>query len=115
MQGQIEDSAYQEARRQSDGDSVVVGVNRFTADESESLPVLELDPELEANQKLVLAGWRERRVQEDVEANLDVVVSTARTNENLMPAIKDALSSGATVGEVSDSLREVFGQYRPAG
>ncbi len=112
MQGQIEDSAYRDARRQSDGESVVVGVNRFTADESEPLPVLEVDPKLEAGQRLVVAAWREARDQSAVESAIEVVASTAATTQNLMPVIKDALSSGATVGEVSDALRGVFGQYR---
>ena len=112
MQGQIEDSAYRDAKRQSDGESVVVGVNRFTADDSEPLPVLAVGPELEAGQRLAVANWREGRDQSAVETAIEVVASTAATTQNLMPAIKDALSSGATVGEISDALRGVFGQYR---
>jgi len=115
MQGQIEDSAYREARRQSDGESVVVGVNRFTADETEPLPILEIDPELEASQKLAVTNWREGRDQAAVESAVEVVAQTAVTTKNLMPDIKTALAAGATVGEISDALRQVFGQYRPTG
>ena len=115
MQSQIEDSAYRDARRQNDGESVLVGVNRFTANEDEPLPVLEVDQALEAGQKEAVATWRENRDQGAVETALEIVGSTATTTQNLMPVIKVALLSGATVGEVSDSLGRVFGRYRPTG
>jgi methylmalonyl-CoA mutase N-terminal domain/subunit len=113
MQSQIEDSAYRDARRQNDGESVLVGVNRFTANEDEPLPVLEVDQALEAGQKEAVATWRENRDQGAVETALEIVGSTATTTQNLMPVIKVALLSGATVGEVSDALGRVFGRYRP--
>jgi methylmalonyl-CoA mutase N-terminal domain/subunit len=115
MQSQIEDSAYRDARRQNDGESVLVGVNRFTANEDEPLPVLEVDQALEAGQKEAVATWRENRDQGAVETALEIVGSTATTTQNLMPVIKVALLSGATVGEVSDALGRVFGRYRPTG
>lgn len=115
MQAQIEDSAYRDARGQSDGDSVVVGVNRFTANEDVPLPILEVDPELEAGQKQAVSAWRASRDQPAVDAAVGVVITTAGTSQNLMPTIKEALLRGATVGEISDALRRVFGQYRPTG
>ncbi len=113
MQGQIEDSAYREAQRQGSGESVVVGVNRFTSDESEPIPVLDIDPALEESQKDSVEAWRAERDQIGVASALSHVGAVAATDQNLMVAIKDALAVGATVGEVSDSLREVFGVYRP--
>ena len=115
MQGQIEDSAYREARRQGSGESVVIGVNRFTSDESEPIPVLDIDPALEESQKDSVRAWRAGRDQDGVASALSQVGAVAATEENLMVAIKDALGVGATVGEISDSLRDVFGVYRPTG
>ena len=115
MAGQIEDSAYREARRQSEGESVVVGVNRFTDDVTGETRLLEVDPALEAAQIESLSAWRSARDQGVVEAELESVRSGAAGDANVMPAIKAALGAGATIGEVSDVLRDVFGVYRPAG
>ncbi len=115
MQGQIEDSAYREARRQGSGESVVIGVNRFTSDESEPIPVLDIDPALEESQKDSVKAWRAERDQDAVSSALSQVGAVAATDENLMVSIKDALGVGATVGEISDALRGVFGVYRPSG
>jgi methylmalonyl-CoA mutase N-terminal domain/subunit len=113
MQARIEDSAYREARRQGDGTSVVVGVNRFVSDGGETIPVLEIDPAREEEQRRRLAGWRAARDQAAVEAALDELGEQAVTELNLLPVMKTALREGATVGEVSDRLRSVFGLYRP--
>ena len=115
MQQKIEDSAYREAKRQGSGDSVVVGVNRFVSEESEPVPVLEVDPELEESQKSALRTRRESRDSSSVETALDSVSAAAKDDINLMRPIKEALAVGTTVGEVSDALRAVFGQFRPAG
>jgi methylmalonyl-CoA mutase N-terminal domain/subunit len=114
MQARIEESAYTEAKRQSDGESVVVGVNRFVSQGGEAIPVLEIDPALEEDQRQRLAGWRADRDQGVVDADLDHLQDLAATESNLLPAMKTALRSGATIGEVSDRLRLVFGLYRPA-
>jgi methylmalonyl-CoA mutase, N-terminal domain len=115
MQSQIEESAYQEARRQSSGESVVVGVNRFAGDGGEPIPVLDVDPELESRQTESLRRHREGRDQGSVEDALDRVAEVARSTENLMPAMREAMLAGATIGEVSDALRSVFGAHRPTG
>ncbi|MEX1037243.1 MAG: methylmalonyl-CoA mutase family protein [Acidimicrobiia bacterium] len=114
MQGEIEESAYQEARRQSDGSSVVVGMNKFASTSETPVPALEVDPQLEAAQVERTRMWREQRDSGVVESGLEDLSATARTSENLLPPMKEALRSGATVGEVSDALRSVFGVYRPA-
>ncbi len=113
MQSQIEESAYREAQRQSTGESVVVGVNRYATDEGEQVPVLDVDPSLEAEQKQRVDAWREARDQEALAGFLHKVEETARGDANLLYPMKDALEAGATVGEVSDVLRQVFGQHRP--
>ncbi|REK18942.1 MAG: methylmalonyl-CoA mutase [Actinobacteria bacterium] len=114
MQAQIEESAYAEARRQSDGSSVVVGMNRFTVDEERPIPVLEVDPALEEAQVKRTVEWRSSRDNDAVQGALSQLGTKAATDANLLPPMKDALRAGATVGEISDALREVFGIYRPS-
>jgi methylmalonyl-CoA mutase N-terminal domain/subunit len=113
MQSQIEDSAYREARRQSEGGSVVVGVNRFQASADSEVPVLEVDPSLEEGQRNRLGQWRTGRSDVATQTALDEVEAGAQTDSNLLPVMKAALASGGTLGEVSDRLRNVFGSHRP--
>lgn len=115
MQAQIEDSAYREAQRQSAGQSVVVGVNRYESADTETVPVLDVDPSLEASQKDDLARHRAERNEARVGVTLEVVAEVAASERNLMPPMRDALAAGATIGEVSDVLRDVFGVHRPTG
>jgi methylmalonyl-CoA mutase N-terminal domain/subunit len=113
MQARIEESAYREARRQSEGSSAVVGVNKFVSDDDAPIPALEVDPSLERDQVRRLDEWRDRRDQGAVEAALGSLGELAGIETNLLPALKTALAAGATVGEVSDRLRSVFGVHRP--
>ncbi len=115
MQAQIEESAYQEAVRQSSGESVVVGVNRFTGAEVPDVPVLEIDPSLEADQKRRLDDWRTGRDETLVTKLVDEVGGAAVGSDNLLYPMREALASGATVGEVSAALARVFGRYRATG
>ncbi|MEX1092186.1 MAG: methylmalonyl-CoA mutase family protein [Acidimicrobiia bacterium] len=115
MQGEIEEAAYQEAKRQSDGSSVVVGMNKFASAKDAPIPVLDVDPELEAAQIERTRRWREQRDTAEVESAIEALTGTAATSDNLLPPMKEALRVGATVGEVSDALRGVFGVFRPGG
>ncbi|HEY5685070.1 MAG TPA: methylmalonyl-CoA mutase family protein, partial [Acidimicrobiia bacterium] len=72
-----------------------------------------VDPALEDSQRARLADWRAVRDQPGVDAALGAVEQTARTERNLLPPMREALAAGATVGEVSNALRLVFGVYRP--
>lgn len=114
MQSRIEESAYAEARRQTSGDSVVVGVNRFVT-ESGAVPVLEVDPGLESGQRERLNDWRSRRDRARLDSALAAVGDTAAGTGNLLYPMKQALAAGATVGEVSSAMREVFGSHCPSG
>jgi methylmalonyl-CoA mutase N-terminal domain/subunit len=113
MQQQIEDAAYEEARRQETGQSAVVGVNRFVDTAGAKVPAMVLDPSLEPGQRQRLASWKDGRDQVAVTSALTTLTESARTAGNLLPVMKEALILGATVGEVSDALREVFGVHRP--
>jgi methylmalonyl-CoA mutase, N-terminal domain len=114
MQAQIEDAAYAEARRQADGSGVVVGVNRYATGGGAAIPVLEVDPALEEEQRRRLAGWRAGRDEPAVGSALGDLQDQAEGDGNLLTPMKVALRHGATVGEVSNRLRAVFGVYRPA-
>ena len=115
MQARIEESAYREARRQESGESVVVGVNRFADEAAEEIEPLAVDPLLERRQQEELAARKSARDGEAVAKALTAVEETARGEDNLLYPMKEALAAGATVGEVSDALREVFGRHRPSG
>jgi len=113
MSAQIEESAYREAQRQSAGASVVVGMNMFESYAGEEPPVLTIDPALEEGQRRALQEWRTARNNESVESALDTLEAEAGGDHNLLYPIKEALHAGASVGEVSERLRRVFGSYRP--
>jgi methylmalonyl-CoA mutase N-terminal domain/subunit len=113
MKREIEESAYRIAQTTESGERVVVGVNRFTDEAGEGAEVYELDPELQERQWERLAKLRKERDQGAVDAALKAVEETARGRDNLLPSMREALAAHATLGEVSDALREVFGEYEP--
>jgi methylmalonyl-CoA mutase N-terminal domain/subunit len=114
VQRMIEDSAYGEALRQASGESVVVGLNRFTEGSDQDIPTLELDPELESRQAAHTAAVRSGRDAAAVESALAEVHRVATDGGNLLYPMKTALGLRATLGEVSAVLENVFGRYRPA-
>ena len=112
-QSQIEEAAYAEARRQEQGESVVVGVNRFVDGSEQEVATLRVDPQLEIDQVARLCEWREDRPSAEVDARLVQLTEAARGTANLLDPLKEALAVGATVGECSGALGSVFGSYRP--
>jgi methylmalonyl-CoA mutase N-terminal domain/subunit len=92
---------------------VLVGVNKFTVEERTETPVLKIDPERERSQVQRLTKFKAARDASQVAAALDDVRAAARGSENLLYPMKAALKANATLGEVSDALRDVFGVYRP--
>jgi len=113
QKAEIERSAYRVARQIDDGERVVVGVNRFILDEEEYYEPLRVDPDIEAKQATKLATLRAGRDQAAVDAALKDVQSAARGTDNVLYPLKEALRLKATVGEVCDALRDVWGIYRP--
>ena len=112
QQGQIEDAAYATARAVDNDEQGVVGVNRFVADEDVDTPVMAVDPALEQSQRAAVSQVRATRDDDAVATALTGLEQAARSDANLLPPMKAALAALATVGEVSDVLREVFGTYR---
>jgi methylmalonyl-CoA mutase N-terminal domain/subunit len=115
MQHEIESAAYGYAKAVDDGEKVVVGVNKFTEDAGEPTPVFPIDPELQISQVARTRRVREERDQSGVNAALADVRAAAQGTQNLLVPIKEALRRMATLGEVSDVLRDEFGIYQPGG
>jgi len=92
----------------------VVGVNRFQSADEEPYQPLRVDPSIEADQARRLAELRASRSAAEVTAALDQVRAAATGDENLLYPMREALRLRATVGEVSDALRDVWGMYRPS-
>jgi len=111
VQHEIDRAAYDYQRKVESGEQTVVGVNRFTVDEPASVPVLRIDPELERQQVERVGQVLARRDAQEVRETLEQVERAARTDENLMPHIIRAVEGLATLGEISDRLRVVFGEY----
>jgi methylmalonyl-CoA mutase N-terminal domain/subunit len=111
IQNEIQGAAYQYQREIETGERIVVGVNRFQQ-EDRADPTFRLDPALEKSQVERLRQVRASRSQTQVEEKLAALERAARCSDNLMPAIFDAAGAYVTVGEISDRLRTVFGEYR---
>ena len=89
-----------------------MGVNAYTEDDPSDVDIAQADPQVEAAQVDRLQRVRAERDNEAVDAALATVTATAQTDANLLPPIITAVKARATVGEISDALREVFGEYR---
>jgi methylmalonyl-CoA mutase N-terminal domain/subunit len=113
QKAEIERSAYQVARQIDVGERVVVGVNRFQLEEEDPYEPLQMDPAIEVTQAARLTALRAGRDQKAVDAALDKVQTVARGTGNVLIPLKEALRLRATVGEVCDALRDVWGVYRP--
>ena len=112
VQREIERAAYEYQRGVESGEQVVVGLNRFTSDEAATVPLLKIDSELETKQVERLNRVRAQRDARQTNELLGEVERSARTDENLMPHIVRAVEGFATLGEISDRLRAVFGEYK---
>ncbi len=110
MQAEIEQAAYDYQLALEEERAIVVGVNRFTQEEEERPALLRVDPEVGRQQAAKLAALRLRRNNERVEQTLSALQRGAEGTENLMPLIVDAVEAYATLGEISNALRHVFGE-----
>ncbi len=114
VQQEIQNAAYEYQQAVDQGDAVVVGVNRFEVEEEKPIPIQKIDPALEPKQIERVRALRARRDAGPWKAALQGVEDTARSGENVMPRILAAVEAYATVGEISDAMRKVFGEYREA-
>ncbi len=114
IQSEIQNAAYAFQQAVERGETIVVGVNKFRQAEENPPATFRMDPALEQQQVERLRDMRASRSAAEVERALASLESAARGTDNLMPRILDACAVSATVGEISDRLRGVFGEYREA-
>ncbi|WP_135533664.1 acyl-CoA mutase large subunit family protein [Halostella pelagica] len=115
VQRQIQDTAFERQEEIEEGDRIIVGVNEFETDEEPEMDIQEVTEEDERRQIDRLETAKSDRDDEETEAALAALREAAEGDENVMPYIVDAVKAYATVGEVCDVLRDVFGEHRPGG
>jgi len=112
VQREIQESAYRYQRAIENQDAIVVGVNRFQTEEERPISTLQINPDLERAQVERVRAVRDRRDSASVETALDRLEEAARLTENLMPHILKSVEAYATVGEISNRLRGIWGEYK---
>ena len=113
QKAEIERSAYRVTREIDAGERVVVGVNKFTVPSDDPYELLPVNPALEQEQARRLATLRSERDADEFRRRLDDLKKAATGSQNLLVPLREALRHRATVGEVCDALREVWGTYQP--
>jgi len=111
VQREVQDAAYRAQQAIDAGHEIVVGVNRFTDGQPPSIETFRLDPDVERDQKARVAAVRASRSASAWESALAGVERAARGSDNLVPPILTAVEAKATVGEISDTMRRVFGEH----
>jgi methylmalonyl-CoA mutase N-terminal domain/subunit len=112
VQREIQESAYRYQRAIESQEEIVVGVNKFQVDEEQRMQTLRIDPALEQAQVERLRALRARRNSKQTAAALEGLERAASSDENLLPRILECVESFATVGEISNALRRVWGEYK---
>src|SRR5216110_657079 len=114
IQREIQNSAYEYQRAIESKEVIVVGVNQFQSEAASKIKTLRVDPAIERRQVERLRALRDRRNARATEASLMKLEASARGDENVLPRILDCVENLATVGEISNRLRGVWGEYREA-
>jgi methylmalonyl-CoA mutase N-terminal domain/subunit len=112
VQREIQKAAYEYQQSVERKERIVVGVNRYRTERQEPIPILRIDPAIEPEQVERVRALRARRDAARANKAIAEVESRARSGENLMPAILAAVEAYATVGEISDAMRRVFGEHQ---
>ncbi len=112
VQQEIQNAAYEYQQKVDHKEALVVGVNSFQLDEEKAIPLQRIDEALERKQVERLRALRAKRDQAKWKSALSQVEENARGTANLMPAIIEAVEANATVGEISDAMRRVYGEYK---
>jgi methylmalonyl-CoA mutase N-terminal domain/subunit len=114
VQQEIQNAAYEYQQAVDQDEAIVVGVNRFEVEEEKPIPIQKIDPALEPKQIERVRALRSRRDAGPWKDALNKVEEAAGSGENVMPRILTAVEAYATVGEISDAMRRVFGEYKEA-
>jgi methylmalonyl-CoA mutase N-terminal domain/subunit len=111
---ELGDAAYQYQHQIETGERILVGLNAFQSQAEEKIPVFKGNPEMEQRQIERVQALRRQRDNAQVKQGLADLVEAARANENLMPALIESVKAYATIGEICEALRGVYGTYRPS-
>jgi methylmalonyl-CoA mutase N-terminal domain/subunit len=112
VQNAIAENAYRRELARSSGDEVIVGVNRYRADDEVEMKLHLIDPEAVERQATRVREYKAGQPRDGVDGALDRVRRVAEGEENLLPVMKDALLAGATLGQTANALRDVFGEHQ---
>lgn len=112
MQNEIARSAYEYQRQIESGEKIIVGVNKFQAEETGNIPGFKIDDSIRTVQMNKLSELKRKRDNAQVDKCLQAVNDAANSDENIMPAVLEAVENYCTLGEIADELRGVFGEYR---
>jgi methylmalonyl-CoA mutase N-terminal domain/subunit len=113
IQKEIQESAYRKQKEIDEEKKIVVGINKYRwGNQGEEMELLKVDPKLEKAQKERLEKLKRKREQKFVKKTLNEVKNAAESGENLMPSIIKAERAKATLNEISDQLRKIFGEYK---
>lgn len=112
MQDEIAKSAYEYQRKIESGEKIIVGVNKFQSAETYTTPSFKIDDNIRQIQTEKIKALKQKRDNGKIEECLLAINAAARSTENLMPVVLDAVENYCTLGEISDELRKVFGEYK---
>ena len=112
MQNEIAHSAYEYQRNVENGDKIIVGVNKFQSDEINNTPGFKIDDSIREIQSVKLKKIRSERDQTKALGSLQKINAAAKSADNLMPLVIEAVENFCTVGEIADELRKIFGEYK---
>jgi methylmalonyl-CoA mutase N-terminal domain/subunit len=113
IQKEIQDSSYRFQKEIESNERVYVGINKYTMEEPPPTGLLRVDPKQGENEAAKLKKLRKERDQAAWKKALDNLEKVSKTSENVLPAVLEAVKARATVGEICDVWRKVFGEYRP--
>lgn len=112
IQNEIARSAYEYQRKIETGEKIIVGVNKFQLKEETPIPLLKIDDSIRDHQIQKIKRLKETRNREQAIKCLETIRQKAASDENIMPAVIDAVENYCTLGEIADELRKVFGEYK---
>jgi len=112
IQNEIARSAYEYQRKIESGEKIIVGVNKFQEDNENSIPILKVEDSIRVLQIEKLKKFKSNRDHAKVDQCLQILNDKASSNENIMPSVVEAVENFCTLGEIADTLREVYGEYK---
>ncbi len=112
VQEQIAAASYRYQQAIERNEKIIVGVNKYTAKENMSIPIMKIDDSIQQTQIERLTQFKSNRNQESVQQYLQRIADTARGTENLMPVVIEAVEAHCTLGEIAHTLRGVWGEFK---